>query len=422
LPSFPDDEEVLNGQPSRSGGLRSRWVAIACSLWGGSAFFPLGVLYLNLLLMLVAFALAPDIRQRLQRLSRMGALVPVLAVCIWTLIAAGIGGIYPDTATRLFHAFRVTLVICMGLMLTPGEARLAIFGLMAAAVYAVSVVIAHHIVGLPDWAIWNSLLSSRNNFSSGNMITMAIAGGIAFLFATGTDVARGRRLGWLAFSVLIALVVVFHAVSRNSQLLLLVLVLAVVMFRFRSGKAVIAGVMASCLLAALAWQFSPTTHSRFAEMVANVQAVKTESDYVSSVGVRLRMYELAVRSMAAHPLVGTGVGSWLPLWRADARKLDAQQLPGEKPLSTINNPHNDFLLAGMETGVPGMLLLFWLVLYFVEAGWRWRTTEGGIAFVVGVAMLVTTIFNAPFRDAALGMTLLWMLGVALAYKEIQANA
>jgi hypothetical protein len=36
--------------------------------------------------------------------------------------------------------------------------------------------------------------------------------------------------------------------------------------------------------------------------------------------------------------------------------------------------------------------------------------------------LVTSMFNAPFRDAALGMTLLWMLGVSLAHGELQANA
>jgi O-antigen ligase len=226
----------------------------------------------------------------------------------------------------------------------------------------------------------------------------------------------------MAFSVLIALLVAFHAVSRNSQLLLLVLVLAVVLFRFRSAKAVLASLMASCLLAAFAWQFSPTTQSRFAEMVANIRAVQTQSNYVSSVGVRLRMYALALREMASHPVLGTGVGSWLPLWSADARELDSQQLPGEKLLSTINNPHNDFLLAGMETGAPGMLLLLWQVLYFVVAGWRRRTTGGGIAFVLGVAMLVTSMFNAPFRDAALGMTLLWMLGVSLAHGELQANA
>jgi O-antigen ligase len=379
-------------------------------------------MYLNLLLMLTALGFAPDIRQRLQRLMRNGAFVPLVAVCIWTFLAAGAGAAYPDTPTRLFHVFRVTLVVCVGLMLTRHEARLAITGLMVAAMYAVLVVLIHHIAGLPDWAIWNSLLSSRNNFSSGNMITLAIAGGLAFLRATDSGLARRPRLWWMAFAVLIALVVAFHAVSRNSQLLLIVLLLAVVVFRFRSAKAVLAGLVSSCLLVAVAWQFSPTTQSRFAEMAANVRAVQTESNYVSSVGVRLRMYELALQSMASHPVMGTGVGSWLPLWSEYARELDQQQLPGEKLLTTINNPHNDFLLAGMETGVPGLLLLLWLLLHFVASGWRRRTTGGGATFVLGLAMLVTTMFNAPFRDAALGMTLLWMLGVSLAYGELQANA
>ena len=54
----------------------------------------------------------------------------------------------------------------------------------------------------------------------------------------------------------------------------------------------------------------------------------------------------------------------------------------------INNPHNGFLLAGMEPDVAGMLVL---------------------------------MVNAPFRDAALGVALLWLLGAGLAGHKVAHN-
>lgn len=379
-------------------------------------------MYLNALFMVVSLSCASDIRDRLHNLLRHGAWIPIVAMCAWTLVAVLFNKWFPDTSTRLFHVFRVALIMGMGLMLSAKEARLAILGLMAGAAYAFVVVVSHHVFGLPDWALWNSLLSSRNNFSSGNMITLATASGIAFLLATDANLRRGHRQWWLLFALLTSLAVAFHAVSRNAQLLLVVLLLAVALFRFRSVKAVGIGLMVAVVLAGFAWQFSPTTQSRFDEMVSNIRAVEQDSNYRSSVGVRLRMYELASRDMAAHPLIGTGVGSWLPHWAEAARELDKHQLPGEKLLSTINNPHNDFLQAGMETGVPGMLVLAWLVLYFVVAGWRRRNTCGGVVFILGVTVLTTAMVNAPFRDAAFGMTLLWLLAASMALTRAQVHA
>ena len=85
-----------------------------------------------------------------------------------------------------------------------------------------------------------------------------------------------------------------------------------------------------------------------------------------------------------------------------------------RQFAEINNPHNDFLLAGMETGVAGLLILAWLLLGFIRQGWRATSPAGGITALLGVCLFATTLVNAPFRDAALGMTLLWLLGVSLA--------
>ena len=401
----------------------SRVLRLAAFVWGCCAFFPVGVMYLNLVLMLLALTFQPDIVRRMRQLPYSVVFWPILLVLIWTALAAALGPWLPDTATRLFHAARVALVLFMGLLLAPAEARAGLAGFLAGAAGAALVVAVHHVWGLPNWPIWSSLLSSKNNFSSGNMITMATASGVCFILGLGGRL--GRREGWLALALALALAltVAFHSVSRNSQLLLAVLLLGAVFCSFRSLRSVLVGVLVVLALAASLWHFSATIQNRFTELANDLQSAAIGISYASSGGVRWRMYQEAVQGMLDHPLLGTGVGSWLPHWRSVWLGL-AVDLPPEirQQFAEINNPHNDFLLAGMETGVVGLVLLAWLLVRFIRHGWLKHSAAGGITAIIGTSLFATALVNAPFRDAAFGMTLLWLLGVSMAAQRRSTHA
>lgn len=395
--------------------LRPNAVMLVAFSWGLSAFFPIGVMYLNLLLMLCALAVSGGLCTRVQQLPPQRVASPIIAMLLWTVLIAAAGDWFPDTPTRIFHICRVALVLFLGLMLTPMEARAAQAGFLTSAMFAALVVAAHHVWGMPDWAIWNGLLSSRNNFSSGNMVTMATACGVLFFLGIRRDISITDRWITLAASLALGLTVALHSLSRNSQVLLAALVMAAVLCRFRSLRATLIGLLTVIVLAAAMWQLSPNTRNRFHEMQSNLEAAKLDSNYATSVGVRLRMYEEAIRGMGEHPLLGTGLGSWLPRWRTVWLALE-DHLPPEAKLGflNINNPHNDFLLAGMETGVMGMLILIWLLVNFVRVGWQRHSAAGGVTVMMGVSIFITALVNAPFRDAAFGMTLIWLLGVSVA--------
>ncbi len=372
-------------------------------------------MYLNLLLMLLALLFVPGIGTRVAALRHGPVFWPIVLMLAWSALAALVGAWLPDTSTRLFHLARVALLLCMGMLLAPPQARAALAGFLVAAVLAALVVAVHHVWALPAWAIWSSLLTSRNNFSSGNMITMATASGVCLYLGLGRHRVPQDRWLALAAALALALTVALHSVSRNSQLLLGLLLLAAVVCRYRSWRAALAGALVVLALAAAMWQFSATTKSRFIELASDLQNATSGTNYATSGGVRWRMYQEAVQGMLEHPVLGTGVGSWLPHWRSVWMGMQVDMEPATKlQFADINNPHNDFLLAGMETGVPGLLLLAWLLLRFVRLGWQQGSESGGITVLLGVALFATCLVNAPLRDAALGMTLLWLLGVALA--------
>ena len=397
-----------------SGRFSSRLLHALAFTWGACTFFPLGVGYLNLLLMLVALATSSDLRERVTRFRGTRLLWPMAAFLAWALVAAVAGPWVEDSPTRLFHIVRVLLVLTMGMLLSPSEARLAIGGFLVAALLAALLVAVHHIWGLPEWDIWGSLLRSRNNFSSGNMIMMATAAGLLYyLGLSATD--RSMRWTFWGGSLALAVTVAEHSLSRNAQVLVPALLLLATLFRIRAWRAVGAAALLALVAMALAWQFSPATQGRFRAVVEDTRRVSTEADYTTGVGERWRMGLEAWRGMQEQPLFGTGLGSWLPRWRQVAQEtrgnLDAEALLRH---TEINNPHNDFLLAGMETGVPGLLSMLWLLGALVAAGWRCRNVAGGVTMVLGSSVFLTALINAPLRDAALGMTLLWLLGASIA--------
>lgn len=404
-------------------GFRQKFLPAVAFSWGYCAYFPIGVMYLNVLLMLTALAVWPGVVPALRRLREQALVLPIALFLGWTLLATASGDWFPDTGTRLFHSVRVALVLCLGMLLSPSQARMAFIGFLCGSITAAMIVIAHHVWGMPDWTLWASLLMTRNNFSSGNMLTMATAAGACLVLGLGRGVPRGNRTWLLAFFVTFALIVALHAQSRNAQLLLAGLILVALLYRFRSAKAAVAGLATVALLAALTWQFSPTTSKRFVEMASDLHAVTTEQKYSTSVGVRWRMYQEAVQGIGEQPLLGTGLGSWLPRWRSVWAQLgESQSAEVNAEFSEINNPHNDYLLTGMEIGIPGMLLMIWMLWAFFWSGWRSRSTLGGLTVIFAASIAATALVNAPLRDAALGMTLLWLLGVSMALKDNPVHA
>lgn len=420
---MPSRIESACAAGASDGGFRQKFLTGVAFSWGVCAYFPIGVMYLNLLVMLTAVAIWPEGKQALHRVRQHAVMLPLVLLLAWTLVAAVAGGWFPDTGTRLFHTFRVALVLCLGMMLTPDRARVAFLGFLLGSVTAAMIVAVHHVWGLPQWELWASLLVSRNNFSSGNMITMATAAGICLVVGIGRHVQRGTRWLVLALFAALALTVALHSISRNAQLLLAGLMLIALLHRFRSFKAVVGGLAAIALLAVMTWQFSPTTSARFTAMASELRAATTAQSYSSSVGVRWRMYQEALQGISEHPVLGTGLGSWLPRWRSVWAQLGPSQPPElHAEFSQINNPHNDFLLTGMEIGIPGMLLMAWMLGALFWSGWRSRSRSGGVTVILAASITGTALVNAPLRDAALGMTLLWLLGASLALQGDYAYA
>lgn len=69
-----------------------------------------------------------------------------------------------------------------------------------------------------------------------------------------------------------------------------------------------------------------------------------------------------------------------------------------------------------------MLLLIWWLAVLVRTGWRGLPPWGGLTLVIAMSIIGTALVNAPLRDAAIGMTLLWLLGASVALQSEATDA
>lgn len=370
---------------------------------GLSAFLPIGIVYLSWFIFII-YLLA---RWRTTsyfaiRTTWIIALLGViLAPPVIATISVAFHGLHEQTATRLFHAYRTAILIGIGLMVNQNH-RLWIFrGIVVGALGSVMVIGIHRfITPLPLQHPFHDLLQVTGNAGSQKMIMLACVAGMLFWMFLGAKTLRQRWLfliGWLIFGTTVAL----HSISRNAYLLLLALPAAGLIYRYRSPKSWFLAAAISVCIGAAIWMASDAVRIRTLFGIEELQSYFAKGNYSGSANARARMTMEAAHQMMANPIFGTGTGTWLEHWRNVAQ--DTPDVNG------INNPHNDYLLAGMENGIPGLLAMVILIGTFLYVNWKANNEWGGMGFVGTLAVAITAAVNAPFRDAVLGMALIWVM-------------
>ncbi len=386
---------------------RSHIARPAALFWGAVVFMPVGLNYLAALWLLVSLLAAGNWRERGARLRANLLWWPVVAYVAWTLIVLAIEPHYPETASNLWHGLRIAATLLMALALTRNEALWALRGFLVMALASLVMVLLYRSVGFPVLHIWHDLLILSGNKSISDALLLSVLGATTAVGALAHLHGRGRlRLIVPGFAVTAAtmVVVTLWLPSRTSLLALVVAVLAACVHQWRRQLRVLAGALAIgvSVVAVLVWQ-APSVQQKFEQGVHEVEAADAGAVSEGSWVVRFYMYRETARMMLDKPLAGWGIGAWNSEWRRRGPPL----------LANYNMPHNDFLWMGAQAGVPGFVTLLVIMLAGIWQGWRRSDLTGRLAFVAMLMMLVATSVNSATRDAAIGLSLLWVAALYL---------
>ena len=130
-------------------------------------------------------------------------------------------------------------------------------------------------------------------------------------------------------------------------------------------------------------------------------------------GIRLDLWQRSLQSIAENPAVGTGVGSWNREFKRQEEN-HAAEMPINRASAEHHNPHQEYLLWGVEMGLPGILLLCALFVALYRDSQKLAAPERRALQSVLLALLVACLFNCALHDAMIGDFFCITLGLLLA--------
>lgn len=177
-------------------------------------------------------------------------------------------------------------------------------------------------------------------------------------------------------------------------------------FKWRFGMMVIAPLLLGCMV----YIGSATVQTRVGMIIEESQNFSRFGKDDGSSGIRLYAWKRSLLAIAEKPLSGYGVGSWT-LATTHLNKADTDTFLID---IGISNPHQEFLLWGVELGVVGILLfLAWLASLLRDVQQFSDPVKQACISVVAV-MAVGCLFNCSLFDAAIGDFFCVTLGLLLA--------
>jgi O-antigen ligase len=306
-------------------------------------------------------------------------------------------------AARVWLKYRELVYLPLFLLLCRDQpaARAGLFGFLSA-------MAAIFLLGVYHWLSY--MHRPLSPFAYGGVFGSYITEGIMMaLAAYYLAVAAILEPRWRKFSALAAglalFYVLFVSIGRTGYVVALGLALLLV-FRAASRKWRLPGVLLIVMAFGSVLLISPDLAQRMSGVVLGIEGSQNgaaaNSAGANSAGARMRFYRGALVVIARHPIFGTGTGSFNRVYNDQAAVQN---------LALTTNPHNEYLMIGVQTGILGVAALLvllgalWSHAARLPVGDAWRGRG------VALALAISCLFNSSLLDHVDGQSFAFQIGL-----------
>ncbi len=248
------------------------------------------------------------------------------------------------------------------------------------------------------WATSNMALTEYAVFSSylDQGIISAVFAAMCWHFRGMVPGRFGRHVA--VFAALASLGNVFFVLNgRSGHVVAIALLSIAIMWELPKRYRTVV-ILLPFLLALVLFFSSGKVRERMLRVDADMQAFSIQALPNTSTGFRLNYWRIALQSIAGHPFAGSGVGSW----NTESRRLQLERNPQIKEIDTAGNPHQEYLLWGVQLGIPGMLLLCALMLSVLRDSLRMEKPYARATQSALLGLATVSFFNSSLYDAQIG--------------------
>lgn len=229
----------------------------------------------------------------------------------------------------------------------------------------------------------------------------------------------GQWLRWAAALVAIAAMLnIFFLLPGRTGYVVAASLAALAALWALNKRAKLIAVVAMPLVIAFGVYFSSgQLHERVTLVVQETQRYSDQAETQTSSGWRLNAWQKSIQAIVEKPWNGYGVGSWAPA----VKRLQGASATEVFGSSNASNPHQEYLLWGVETGVGGVLLLLVFFLAVARDAQRFPVGTQRATLSVALAIAIACCFNSSLFDDLMGDFLYVSLGLMMALGVNQAT-
>lgn len=378
---------------------------------------PISVALDNVLLAVVVacYLAGGGYREKLARIASNPVMVAVLVLFSAMALSALHGTASGSDAARYLMKYSDLLFIpaIAAFFANPRTRRLGLYAFGAAIVTTLLISYARSAGLLPEVALLaiDPPYPVVFKHSLTHAVLIVFGALLSSVFAIYSHSPRAR-LTWSVIAALSVANVLFLVPGRTAYLILMALILY-------SGYAwghwkglvsmVAVAVVATIVTFNLSKPFQTRIHLALDQFASASPAVAATAD--NSIGLRMELYRNSLEILRKHPLVGVGTGGFPEAY--------AEQVRGTEKLA-VQNPHNEYLMIAVQTGLAGLALLMYLFArQFMLAPRLADPLEAHLARGLVIAMAIGCLFNSFLLDHTEGLLYAWLTG--LLYGGLQAR-
>lgn len=241
---------------------------------------------------------------------------------------------------------------------------------------------------------------------------LSFLGAYALHRALESNLSGLHRSFWLAVSLSTAAGLITVGQSRTGQLsVLLAYILVVLMHVPRHLR--VWGLVITLICSVALVMGSPRMQERFAIAFKETSSFEQDGEY-TSVGARLKAWQFSTQLVEASPWIGHGIGSYRPL---------AYQHFAQSPicqLGVCEQPHNQFILTAVETGVLGLLALAAFLVAPLVTRARPGSPAAALTLPFIAIFVVTACFDSSLKIQAQSFFIVTTLALLMATRTTES--